>query len=224
MAEPRAVPRIVTIDGPAGVGKSTLARRLAGHLGVAYLDTGAMFRGTALALGEGAWAWPEDRLAAALSTLAFSLAGTGADSRVRLNGTCLGDEIRTEQVAMLASNLATLPVVRAFQKEAQQAIGRATSLVAEGRDMGAVVFPQARPKFFLDATPEVRAARRFLQLQIMGKPADIHEIAASIRARDHQDRTRAEAPLKPAPDAVIIDTGPLNIDEVFEAMLAELGE
>lgn len=213
-------PRIVTIDGPAGVGKSTLAKRLAGHLGIAYLDTGAMFRGTALALGQGAEEWPEDRLAAALAGLAFSLSGTGADSRVCLNGTCLGDEIRTEQVAMLASNVATLPAVRAFQKAAQQAIGRTTSLVAEGRDMGTVIFPQARPKFFLDASPQVRARRRFLQLREMGKSADLEEITASIVARDHQDRTRATAPLAAAPDALVIDTGPLSIDEVFAAMAA----
>ncbi len=223
MAEPRALPRIVTIDGPAGVGKSTLAKRLAGHLGIAYLDTGAMFRGTALALGQGSWEWPEDKLAAALAGLAFSLAGTGADSRVCLNGACLGDEIRTEQVAMWASNVATLPAVRAFQKAAQQAMGRTTSLVAEGRDMGTVIFPQARPKFFLDASPQVRARRRLLQLREMGKPADLEEITASIIARDHQDRTRAAAPLVAAPDALVIDTGPLGIDQVFAAMAAACG-
>jgi len=222
MPEPRDTPRIITIDGPAGVGKSTLAKRLAAHLGVAYLDTGAMFRGTAMALGEGSWAWPEPQIQKALAGLSFSLSGTGADSRVRLGGVDLGDEIRTEQVGMWASNIATLPVVRAFQKLAQQAIGHTTPLVAEGRDMGTVVFPQADPKFFLDATPEVRAARRFLQFQIMGKPADIHEITASIRARDHQDRTRAAAPLKPAPDARIIDTSDLTIDEVFDTMLEAL--
>ena len=216
-------PRIITIDGPAGVGKSTLAKRLADHLGIAYLDTGAMFRGTALALGEGSWTWPESRLADALAVLAFTLSGAGADSRIRLGGVALGDEIRTEQVGMWASNIATLPVVRAFQKEAQQAIGRTTSLVAEGRDMGTVVFPRAKPKFFLDATPEVRAARRFLQLQIMRKPADLNEIIESIRARDHQDRTRSAAPLVAAPDALVIDTGPLTIDEVFAAMAAACG-
>ena len=218
-----AEPRIITIDGPAGVGKSTLAKRLAGRLGIAYLDTGAMFRGTALALGEGAWDWPEERLQAALAALRFSLAGTGADSRVCLGDACLGNEIRTEQVAMWASNIATLPAVRAFQKQAQQAIGRTTSLVAEGRDMGSVVFPRARPKFFLDASPEVRARRRLLQLREMGKPADLEEITASIRARDHQDRTRAAAPLVAAPDALVIDTGPLDIDGVFAVMVAAVG-
>jgi len=226
MAEPHIAqsgPRIVTIDGPAGVGKSTLAKRLAGHLGVAYLDTGAMFRGTALALGDGAWTWPEDRLRAALAGLRFTLAGSGPDSRVCLDGVPLGSEIRTEQVAMWASNVATLPLVREFQKEAQQAIGRTTSLVAEGRDMGTVIFPQARPKFFLDASPEVRARRRFLQLREMGRPADLDEITASIRARDLQDRTRATAPLRPAPDALVVDTGPLGIEEVFAVMVKALG-
>ena len=208
-------PRIITIDGPAGVGKSTLAKRLADHLGIAYLDTGAMFRGAALALGEGSWTWPESRLADALASLSFTLSGTGADSRVRLGGVALGDEIRTEQVGMWASNIATLPVVRAFQKEAQQAIGRTTSLVAEGRDMGTVVFPAARHKFFLDASPEERARRRCLQLEAQGQPADLATIAAQIRERDDMDRNRAVAPLRPADDAVTVDTTTLDIDGVF---------
>lgn len=214
--------RVITIDGPAGVGKSTLAKRLAGHLGIAYLDTGAMFRATALALGPGSWDWPPGRLEAALATLRFSLTGAGEDSRVCLNGTCLGQEIRSEEVGMWASTLATLPLVRRFQKEAQQDIGRTTSLVAEGRDMGSVVFPDAEVKFFLDAAPEIRARRRFLQLQEMGKPANLAEITAAIRARDDQDRNRAEAPLKPAPDACLVDTGLLSIAQVFAALLARI--
>jgi len=212
--------RIVTIDGPAGVGKSTLAKRVARHLGVAYLDTGAMFRGTALALGENAWNLPEAELEAKLAALRFSLEGTGADSRVCLDGRPLGDEIRTEKVGMWASNLAVLPVVRAAQKAAQQAIGRTTALVAEGRDMGTVIFPEASCKVFLDARPEVRADRRVRQLRGMGKEADYETILADIQKRDHQDRTRATAPLKPAIDAHVIDTSNLDIDQVFAAIMA----
>lgn len=215
--------RIVTLDGPAGVGKTTLAKRTAEALGVAYLDTGAMYRATALALGEGAHELPEAELAARLSGLRFSLSGSGAQSVLSLDGRPIGDEIRTEEVAMLASRIATLPVVRAFLKEAQRAVGASTSLVAEGRDMGTVVFPEAGCKIFLDAAPRIRALRRARQLEEMGLEADVEAIAEQIRARDHQDRTRAVAPLVPAEDAHVIDTGPLTIDGVFEAIMAVSG-
>ncbi len=217
-------PCIVTIDGPAGVGKSTLAKRVAQALGIAYLDTGAMFRGTALALGHDAWKRPEAELERELDGLAFSLAGAGAESTVCLNGHALGDEIRTEEVGMWASNLAALPVVRAAQKRAQQALGQDTSLVAEGRDMGTVIFPEASCKIFLDARPEVRADRRVKQLIEMGKEADFATILADIEKRDHQDRNRATAPLRAADDAHVIDTSDLGIDQVFAAIMAVLAE
>ena len=226
---PRIVtPLIVTLDGPAGVGKTSLAKRLARTLGVAYLDTGAMFRAVAHALGEGAWDWPEAKLEAALADMAFTLAGSGAESRLALNGRVIGDEVRTEQVGMWGSNVARLPVVREHLKRAQQALGEACvgggkgscpGLVAEGRDMGTVVFPDAAVKFFLDATPEARAERRYKQLKAMGQAADLAELTESIRARDDQDRTRAAAPLRPADDAVIVDTTDITEAEVFEALL-----
>lgn len=218
-----SAPRIVTLDGPAGVGKTTLARRVAEALGLAYLDTGAMFRATALALGPGARELPGAGLRARLEGLAFGLEGRGAASALRLNGRPVGEEIRTEQVGMLASDVATLPEVREFLKAAQRAVGQATALVAEGRDMGTVVFPEAAHKFFLDAAPEIRARRRCEQLRALGAPADLDAVTAQIRARDHQDRTRAVAPLRPAADALVIDTGPLDIDGVFAAIMAALG-
>ncbi|GAB7022130.1 (d)CMP kinase [Salidesulfovibrio brasiliensis] len=214
-----AAKRIVTIDGPAGVGKSTMAKRLAKHLAIAYLDTGAMFRATALFLGENGWELPEAEIASRLDSLRFGLSGSGADTVLHMNETPIGDEIRTEQVGMWASNVATLPVVRTFLKKAQQDLGGRFDLVAEGRDMGTVVFPSAPSKFFLDATVEVRAKRRFDQLVEMGKPADLHELETAIAARDHQDRNRATAPLKPAGDAVLIDTSGLTIEEVFQALV-----
>lgn len=213
-------PLVVTIDGPAGVGKTTLARRTAQALGVAYLDTGAMFRTTALELGSGADALAADELDARLAALEFTLSGEGEASTLFVNGRRIGEEIRTEEVGMMASRVAVLPQVRAFQKVAQQRLGRATSLVVEGRDMGTVVFPDATCKIFLDATPEVRAERRFKQLQEMGKPADLDALARQIRERDDMDRNRAEAPLRPADDAVIIDTSHMTIDEVFAAITA----
>jgi len=213
---------IVTLDGPAGVGKTTLAKRVAKELNFAYLDTGAMFRATALKLGKGAWERTEEELRKNLEGLSFTLSGTGEDSRLYVNNEPVGDEIRTEAVGMWASNIAVIPAVRAFQKQAQQAIGAGTSLVCEGRDMGTVVFPNAKYKFFLDASPEIRAERRYKQLQEMGQEADLKEITDRLKARDKQDMGRAEAPLKPAKDAIIIDTGGLSIDGVFDRIMEEI--
>jgi len=212
-------PMIVTIDGPAGVGKSTMAKKLADALGIAYLDTGAMFRSTAWRLGEGAWKWEAPRMVEELGWINFALSGSGSDTRLSLNGYMVGDEIRTEQVGMWASNVATMPPVRAFLKEAQIKLGAMYPLVAEGRDMGTVVFPNAERKFFLDASVDVRAKRRFDQLKEMGKPANLSELKAAIAKRDDQDRNRAVAPLRPADDAVIIDTSDLSKEHVFKALL-----
>lgn len=211
--------RIVTIDGPAGVGKSTMAKQLARELAIPYLDTGAMFRAIAWKLGEGAWEWDETRLDEALASFDFSLSGVGDDSVLALNGVAIGAEIRTEEVGMWASNVATLPVIRSFLKTAQQSLGERFSLVAEGRDMGTVIFPDATHKFFLDATVEERARRRYRQLQEMGKDADLEQLKEQIAKRDDQDRNRAVAPLKAADDAVTIDTTTLTIPDVFQALV-----
>jgi len=210
---------IVTIDGPAGVGKSTMAKQLARELGIPYLDTGAMFRSIAWKLGEGSWDWDEARLESELAAFDYTLSGIGEDSILSLNGVVIGDEIRTEEVGMWASNVATLPVVRSFLKTAQQSLGERFSLVAEGRDMGTVIFPDAPHKFFLDASVDERAQRRFLQLQDMNKPADLEELKTQIARRDHQDRNRAVAPLKAADDATTVDTTDLDKQQVFEALV-----
>lgn len=214
--------RIITLDGPAGVGKSTLARRVAEYLHIAYLDTGAMFRIIAKTLGRDGLRLPEDALAAELQKLRFSLSGSGAATVLACNGVPAGQEIRTEEISMLASEYATLPAVRAYLKTAQQALGAAYPLVAEGRDMGTAVFPDAPHKFFLDASPETRALRRVRQLAENGVVENPATVAEQIKIRDHNDRNRTIAPLKAAVDAVIIDTSALDVEGVFTAITAHL--
>jgi len=218
------VTTIVTLDGPAGVGKTTLATTLAERLGIAYLDTGAMFRSVALSFGEGAWERSVDQLVPELNRLDFDLEGVGRHSELLLNGYPLSSQIRSEEVGLWASHLGRIPVVRDFLRRNQQAIGRMVSLVAEGRDMGSVVFPDAHHKFFLDASIDVRAKRRYSQLKSMGMEEDLERIRAQIRIRDDQDRNRVVAPLKPAPDAVIVDTSALDVDRVLEKILAHIKE
>lgn len=210
---------IVTLDGPAGVGKSTLAKRLADALQRPYLDTGAMFRTLALHLGPEAEDLPAQELRARCMGFSFQLRGTGSGTELLCNGEPAGEAIRTEAVARQASRLAALPLLREYLKEAQRILGESAPLVAEGRDMGTVVFPTARHKFFLDATPEVRARRRCLELRARGEEADEADIAELIRQRDDLDRNRAVAPLRPAPDAVLVDTSELGIDAVLERLV-----
>ena len=190
---------VVTLDGPAGVGKTTLAQQLAESLHVAYLDTGAMFRCLALKLGPGAETLPEEELREKCRQWTFSLSGKGRASAVCCNGVPIRGEVRTEQVGMLAARIATVPVVREVLREAQRAMGEATPLVVEGRDMGTVVFPDARFKFFLDAY--------------------LVTLTEQIRQRDSLDRNRAVAPLRPAADAVIVDTSELDIAGVLGVLV-----
>lgn len=223
-----SAPRVITIDGPAGVGKSTLAKRLAGALGIAYLDTGAMFRTVALRLGcdgterAGQTQEHDGALARQLAACDFSLEGTGVDTRLLCNGRVVGNEVRSEEAGMMAARLGGNLQVRAYLKEAQRLLGKAHSLVAEGRDMGTVVFPGAFCKIFLDADPPVRAERRYRQLLEMGKPCQFDELVRQIEERDRQDRGRAVAPLRPARDAVIIDTSSKDIEAVYAGIMNAL--
>ncbi len=210
---------VVTLDGPAGVGKTTLARRVAEGLGLSYLDTGAMFRCMALKLGAGAETLPEEELRTRCAQWTFTLTGLGQQSTLFCNGEAVRGEVRTEAVGMLAARIATVPVVREILRATQRAIGEHSPLVAEGRDMGTVVFPEARFKFFLDAAPEVRAMRRLHDLEARGQSADLASLTEQIRQRDALDRNRAVAPLRPAQDSLIIDTSHLDIEGVLGVML-----
>ena len=209
---------IVTLDGPAGVGKSTLARKLAIALAIPYLDTGAMFRRLALEL-RGNADISEHTLREVFAGLDFTLSAKNGESSLLCNGMPVGHEVRTEQVGLWAACIARNSVVRRVLKEAQRAVGARSSLVAEGRDMGTEVFPDAHCKFFLDAGPDVRALRRLKDLETRGEKHQLVALAASIRERDAMDRERAIAPLRPAPDAVIVDTSELDIECVFAVLM-----
>lgn len=208
-------PFLIALDGPAGVGKSTVARRLAAALGLAYLDTGAMFRIIALVLLREDPLPQGPALEAFLTRFSFALRGSGDETVLLCNGHPAGGEIRTEEAGMMASRIGRLAEVRAFLKAEQQRLGAGFSLVAEGRDMGTAVFPGAACKIFLEASPGVRALRRYRQLRETDPEVEYEDLLRRLQERDEGDRSRPLAPLKPAPDALILDTSDLDLEQVF---------
>jgi cytidylate kinase len=221
---------IVTIDGPSGAGKSSISKILAAELHYTYLDTGAMYRVVGLQVKRSGFDLEaengREKLVQLLATLEMTLAPgeEGQETRVFLHGEDVSDAIRTPEMAMVASRVSAEPEVRKKLTEMQRAIGQNGAIVAEGRDMGTIVFPEARYKFFLDATPAERAKRRQQQLMEQGQRVEYGELLTQIQKRDMDDSSRALAPLKPAPDAVVIDSSEMSIDEVVSFMLKTVHE
>ena len=217
---PDAVP-VLTIDGPSGSGKGTISRLVAQRLGWHYLDSGALYRAVGVAAG---WADLDLDDAGALVRCTFDtqigFREDDGDLRVLVNGHDATDELRTETAGAAASAIAAIPEVRAARKDRQRAYRRPPGLVADGRDMGTVIFPDAAHKVFLTASAEERAERRYKQLKDKGVSVTMDGLLREILARDARDASRTVAPLRPAEDAVHIDTTGLGIDAVVERVLA----
>lgn len=220
-------PPIITIDGPSGAGKGTLSFRLAEHFGVGLLDSGALYRIVGLLAyqhgllnDESGGEINEDKLADLTASLDLSFRPNPTTKMVEIfiNNKPLAHDIRNETVGSYASKVAVFPKVRAVLLDVQRAMGK-SGVVADGRDMGTVVFADAHAKIFLTASAKSRADRRVLQLQNAGKSADYDTILADIRERDERDESRATAPSRPADDALVIDSSDLSADEVFEQVL-----
>jgi cytidylate kinase len=214
--------RVVTIDGPAGAGKTTVSRMLADRLGYRYIDTGALYRAIALAVHEGGIDSKDDAALEKMCTaLSLRYIQTEKGPRLLSNGRDVTDRLRTPEITMLASAVSARPVVRRFLMDVQRAMGREEGAVFEGRDMGTVVFPDADVKFYLDAPEKIRAMRRFLELKPKTE-LTFEEVERDLLRRDKNDSTRAEAPLKPAVDAIRIDSADLAPAEVVAVMLGHI--
>ena len=209
---------VVAIDGPAGSGKSTIARRLAERLGFRLIDTGAMYRAIGLwALRLGIPLDDMHRLEQLAREARIEL--RGSLPQVFLNGEDVTEAIRTPEVSEAASKVSTVPGVRRALVQKQREMAASGSVVMEGRDIGTVVFPDAQVKIYLDADPEVRAERRVKELREKGLNPSLEEIVREIRERDRRDCNRADSPLRQAPDAVLVDTTGMSIEEVEESIL-----
>jgi len=213
---------VIAVDGPGGVGKGTLSRRLAAHLGFHLLDSGALYRLVALAAEEQSVPLDDEEALANLAAqldVEFHLVNHEDVARPVLHGRVVGEELRSERCGDNASRIAGYPRVRAALLARQRAFRRPPGLVADGRDMGSVVFPDSEVKIFLTASLEERAQRRYKQLIAKGIGVNLAPLLGEISARDKRDRERSVAPMKPASDALVVDTTALGIDEVFEHVM-----
>ena len=213
---------IVAIDGYSSCGKSTVAKALAKYAGYTYVDTGAMYRAVALYARQAGIRYSESdngALLAQLGNIHIGFVQTPEGQHVTLNGEDVESQIRTLEVGELASQISTIKEVRAFLVAQQQAMGVEKGIVMDGRDIGTVVFPQAELKLFLTASPEVRAKRRFLELQAKGDNPDYEEVLRATNERDYRDTHRAESPLRQAEDAVVVDNSHMTREEQMQHII-----
>jgi cytidylate kinase len=214
---------IIAIDGPSGAGKSTLAKRLAKELRFIYLDTGAMYRALALkVLRQGVDLADDARLEELIAETEIDLQESHGKLEVLLDGEDVAAQIRTPEVSQMASKVSALRVVRSRMLELQRMMGKRGSVVAEGRDIGTVIFPEAEVKVFLDASVGERARRRYDELKAAGRVVDLDETRREIEERDKRDSERDVAPLRKADDALTIDSSSVNADEVAARVLARI--
>lgn len=209
----------IAIDGPAGAGKSTIARRTAQELSFIYVDTGALYRALAVFLvDEGVSPEDTEKVKETVKSVKVSIAYENGEQQVLVNGKNVTDRLRAESVGNMASTISAIPAVRAALLDLQRDLAKAHDVLMDGRDIGTNVLPDAELKIYLTASVETRAERRYRDLQEKGVEKALSEIRKEIEERDHRDMTRTIAPLKQAEDAVYLDTSHMNIDEVVEAI------